>query len=218
MQKHRSNTNIPATTGGSQVISGAAVQAPATPVAAVDINTVRLRLNQLRTELRLAQEQQRDIVRNLTEGAPAAAQPGLEQQLASVQQQIVGIEGQITATQAQIGIAVNTHATTSAPDDYNYPVRDIHHGPDPAAVVTGLIVIFVLAPISWALARRILRRSVPAAALPPTLGEMPGRLERLEQAVDTVAIEIERISESQRFLTKLMAERQPAALSKGQST
>jgi hypothetical protein len=45
-----------------------------------------------------------------------------------------------------------------------------------------------------------LRRSVVA----------PGddRLERLEQAVESIAIEVERISEGQRFLTKLQTEQQ----------
>ena len=33
------------------------------------------------------------------------------------------------------------------------------------------------------------------------------RLQHLEQAVDAIAIEIERISEAQRFTTKLLAER-----------
>jgi hypothetical protein len=33
------------------------------------------------------------------------------------------------------------------------------------------------------------------------------RLERMEQAVDAIAIEIERISEGQRFTTKLLSER-----------
>jgi len=32
------------------------------------------------------------------------------------------------------------------------------------------------------------------------------RLERIEQAVEAMAIEVERISESQRYLTKLMSE------------
>jgi hypothetical protein len=36
------------------------------------------------------------------------------------------------------------------------------------------------------------------------------RLERLEHAVDAIAIEVERISEGQRFVTKVLAER-PAA-------
>jgi hypothetical protein len=33
------------------------------------------------------------------------------------------------------------------------------------------------------------------------------RLERIEQAVDAIAIEVERISEGQRFTTKLLADR-----------
>ncbi|HEU4995330.1 MAG TPA: hypothetical protein VFT29_10950 [Gemmatimonadaceae bacterium] len=37
------------------------------------------------------------------------------------------------------------------------------------------------------------------------------RLERIEQAVDSIAIEIERISEGQRFTTKLLSERTTSA-------
>ena len=37
------------------------------------------------------------------------------------------------------------------------------------------------------------------------------RFQRLEQAVDAIAIEVERISEGQRFVTKLLAERSAAA-------
>ena len=33
------------------------------------------------------------------------------------------------------------------------------------------------------------------------------RLERMEQAVDTIAIEVERVSEGQRFVTKVLAGR-----------
>ena len=44
--------------------------------------------------------------------------------------------------------------------------------------------------------------------------ELESRLERIEQAVDTIALEMERIGEGQRFVTKLLAER-PAAVSDG---
>ena len=40
--------------------------------------------------------------------------------------------------------------------------------------------------------------------------ELESRLERIEQAVDTIAIEMERIGEGQRFVTKLLAERSAA--------
>jgi hypothetical protein len=38
----------------------------------------------------------------------------------------------------------------------------------------------------------------------------PGGSERLEQAVEAIAIEVERISEGQRFTTRLLAERRDA--------
>lgn len=37
--------------------------------------------------------------------------------------------------------------------------------------------------------------------------DMAARLDRLEQAIDAVAVEVERVSESQRFLTKNLADR-----------
>jgi hypothetical protein len=44
-----------------------------------------------------------------------------------------------------------------------------------------------------------------------TLGQGDGavRLERMEQAIDAMAVEIERLSEAQRFHTKLLTERLP---------
>jgi hypothetical protein len=44
--------------------------------------------------------------------------------------------------------------------------------------------------------------------------EISGRLERIEQAVEAVAIEVERIAEAQRFSAKLMSEQQQRSLPK----
>jgi hypothetical protein len=41
----------------------------------------------------------------------------------------------------------------------------------------------------------------------PSVAITEARLERIEQAVDAIAVEIERISEGQRFTTKLLSER-----------
>lgn len=69
-----------------------------------------------------------------------------------------------------------------------------------------VFTIFVLCPIAVAVARSIWKRGTPAktTALP---ADTTQRLERMEQAMDSIAIEIERVSEGQRFVTKLMAER-----------
>jgi hypothetical protein len=53
----------------------------------------------------------------------------------------------------------------------------------------------------------MVRRKPAAKATPQALED--NRLARLEQAVESVAIEVERIGESQRFQAKLMAEKQP---------
>ncbi|MEO6447531.1 MAG: hypothetical protein ABIZ91_06970 [Gemmatimonadaceae bacterium] len=37
--------------------------------------------------------------------------------------------------------------------------------------------------------------------------EIAGRLDRLEQAIEAIAVEVERISEGQRFTTRLLSER-----------
>lgn len=62
--------------------------------------------------------------------------------------------------------------------------------------------IAVGAPLARAFARRMERESKTKVA-----PEVTSRLERIEQAVDAIAIEVERISEGQRFTTKLLTER-----------
>lgn len=41
----------------------------------------------------------------------------------------------------------------------------------------------------------------------PQIQQMDDRLSRIEQAIDAMAVEVERISEGQRFTTKLLSER-----------
>ena len=63
--------------------------------------------------------------------------------------------------------------------------------------------------IGYASARALARRieAKPTSSVP---GDVAARLERMEQAIDSIAIEVERISEGQRFTTKLLADRVPA--------
>ena len=68
-------------------------------------------------------------------------------------------------------------------------------------------VIALGIPIIRAFPRRFVDR--PPVA-PPLSADVENRLERIEQAVEAVAIEVEGLSESQRYLPKLMAE--PRAL------
>jgi hypothetical protein len=68
----------------------------------------------------------------------------------------------------------------------------------------GTAAVLILRPLMRAFANRFERRGAPPAALGP---EVSAQMQRLEQAIEAVAIEVERISEGQRFTTKLLAER-----------
>lgn len=92
------------------------------------------------------------------------------------------------------------------------------HGPFPGQekmmfsgfvlVVLAAVVIFY--PLMRAFARRLEGRGRPAEVIDAMSSE---RLQRIEQAIDAMAIEIERISEGQRFTTRLLAERVGSAVS-----
>jgi hypothetical protein len=72
---------------------------------------------------------------------------------------------------------------------------------------TFFITIAVIAlgvPLVRALTRRWDRPSLPAS----TQADVTARLERIEQAVEAIAIEVERIAEAQRFSARLMSEQQ----------
>jgi hypothetical protein len=75
------------------------------------------------------------------------------------------------------------------------------------------IVLFItmgVTAIGWPIARAIARK-MDRESLPPKIPlELQGRLERMELALDSIAVEVERISEGQRFTTKLLSERQQA--------
>lgn len=68
-----------------------------------------------------------------------------------------------------------------------------------------IAAIAILRPIMNAFGRRLERKAMPPAALPM---ETAQQIARIEQTVEAMAIEIERISEGQRFAAKLLAERE----------
>ena len=60
--------------------------------------------------------------------------------------------------------------------------------------------------------RRSNRSNIGAVPVSAPIASGEERLLRIEQAVDAIAVEVERISEGQRFLTKLQSERADRAL------
>ena len=67
---------------------------------------------------------------------------------------------------------------------------------------------YVVVSLTKAFVRRMELKhgTPPAGALTRLSGNIEERLSRIEHAVDAIAVEVERISEGQRFTTKLLSE------------
>ncbi len=76
-----------------------------------------------------------------------------------------------------------------------------------SGLICGTIVIGLVAQ-AWAASRA---HGGGGGSTPKRLDVLEERLFRLEQAIDAVAVEVERGSEAQRFTAKLLAERLAAA-------
>lgn len=78
----------------------------------------------------------------------------------------------------------------------------------PVVLFISIAATIIGFPIARAIGRKIERSNGQPASIPL---DVTARLERMEQAIDSIAVEVERISEGQRFTTKLLAERTSAA-------
>jgi len=129
----------------------------------------------------------------------------VDKQLADVQHEIASTYIQIDATNQEI------HELEAARDMARVgitvqppPMVDPNLGMDR---MVGAGAFLLLLPLVLAFARRIWRRGGAAVA---DIENSP-RLQRMEQAIESIALEVERIGEAQRFTTKLLADRQPDA-------
>jgi hypothetical protein len=74
----------------------------------------------------------------------------------------------------------------------------------PIAVFTMVVILALGIPLVKAFARRMESKSSLGGA---DIADQTARLARIESAVESMSIELERISEGQRFVTKLLADR-----------
>ncbi len=81
-----------------------------------------------------------------------------------------------------------------------------------AGIVLGcLTAIFVVGAIAWAAVKRRQQGALPEEAME----RIDSRMERIELAVDSIAVEVERVSEGQRFVTRLLADTQAERIGGG---
>lgn len=173
------------------------------PLTARDVAAIKARREELSDQLTSASSRRSRLVSQLNGTNNETARQGLEERIAILDRRMVQIETDIATTGQQL---------TSAPAGLLATTESAGRiGGLGAGQVTALSVVFtvvVLGPLAVGAALIMLRRSVKPTLPPAAFTQTAERLERLEGSVDAIAIEIERISEGQRFVTKLLSEAQ----------
>ena len=187
--------------GGTEVIS----LAPATMLTARDVAALKARRSELSNQLESVDGRRNRLLSQLRSNGDEVARKGLEDRLALLDKRQLQLESDLAETGRQLSsIPAGQVATTGERNVFG----SVNSAAEP--VLTGLFIIFVLGPLAVGLSKVMWRKATRSAPSPMLVGDTAQRLERLEQSVDAIAVEIERVSEGQRFVTKLLAEGQPA--------
>lgn len=181
-------------------VAGQAIGARSAPSASAIYEGFRAQRRELTSQLDELEGTRREITSQL-EDLPTGSldRAPLETRMTDIDARIKAVDQMLAANATQVSQAAGI------PGAIVEPPRIIQEGPPPEAyVLGGMFMVIVLLPISIAFARRIWRRSAATVTAFPR--EMMDRLLRMEQSIEATAVEVERIGEGQRFLTRLFTE------------
>ena len=199
--------NTPATPQPVRSIDGAREMSRA---SAADVyRAVKNERSELRGQLESLERKRSELSSTLSDSdTPAAAKAGLESRMKDVDARIVLVDQQIAQADAAVAKAASVPGAIVEPPPYvrNGPPEEIY-------AIPIVFTLCVLMPISIAYARRIWKRG--ATIVSPVPQKVQDRLDQLSEAVDSIGIEVERIGEGQRFMTRVLTDHNANRLGAG---
>jgi hypothetical protein len=159
---------------------------------------LRAKRSELSNQLESAASRRARLSASLA-GKDGADRAGIEARIAVLDKRMLQLESDIAETGRLMTLAPNSVVASTEAS------RGNRMDPDAVAALSAVFIIFVLAPIAFAATRMLWKRTSRTPA-PAISGDAAKRLERLEQGMDAIAIEVERISEGQRFVTRLLSQ------------
>lgn len=177
-----------------------------------ELEGLRAQRAELQSQIHALRESRAELSSTIERMGDSPGRPALQLRVAEIDQRILRLERQIDGINEQLA---------SAPAIAMSPVVTIPPRRDPVedafarnmVPMFGMFSTFFLLPLAIAFARLLWKRGTAVGAR-PSLNEhaMVARLDQLQTSVDAMSLEVERISEGQRYLTKLNAEKDKAAL------
>lgn len=172
------------------------------------LEAARAQRSELRNQLDRAEDLRDDLQQDLrqTSSGDAVGRAGLEARIRDTDARIASLDKEIAAADQRVAQAAAVPGATFEPPR----PRIVQQGPpEEFWFLSGMFIFLVMMPIAIAFSRRLWKRGMaPASNEVPA--ELTDRLSRMEQAIDAVAVELERVGEGQRYVTRVFAEQQHA--------
>ena len=184
---------------------GGQTQTLTIPRTRVEVEELLAQREELSDQLISVSARRRELASEVRNSNDPKTRAGVEDRLAILDQRILQLETDLATTGRQIASAPAGLMATA-----QHQMRGGGGGGDDfeEGLMIGGFSVLLLFPIALFFARRRWRGRF--AGHPAELGTDSGRrLAGLEQGMEAIAIEIERISEGQRFVTRLLSESQP---------
>ena len=173
------------------------------PMNEQEMKALRSQRAELSNQLNSAADRRKSLVRELTSTGNDVARAGLEARISVLDNRIIQLEREIDRTgRLVLGAPARLQGITGQQTPQGESWR-----PNDGAIIA-ISVVFTLAvlmPLAITAARVWWRRATGQAPSRRSRAE-ENRFEQLQQAVDSIAIEMERVSEGQRFVTRLLTE------------
>ena len=160
------------------------------------------RRSQISDQISSLNDRRGELVDNIRTAPDGVARTGVEERVRLLDQRLLQLESDLASTNSQLAMAVPE--LISIAETRNNPPSLPDDEFTPGLAVGSVSTLMVLGAVyGW---RRFRRKRRPSEPQPQLARDSNDRLERLEHGVEAIAIEVERISEGQRFVTKLLSE------------
>ena len=172
------------------------------PLTRADVRELTARRNAISDQLSNVSSRRSELAEEIATTTDGASRVGLQDRLRLLDSRILQLETDLATTGQQLaaapsGLQLETLQSQGDPDEGF--VEGVMAGGF-SVLAAGSILVFFMRR-RWKRRGRVVPQGTVAES---------ARMERLENGMEAIAIEIERISEGQRFVTKLLSEGQRA--------
>ena len=184
-----------------QLVGPEGTQALQIPKTADEVRALQEQRSQIGDQLDNVSSRRTDIARELAGTGAESARQGLQARIDILDQRILQLETDLARTGRELSMVSPEVLASTGWNDRRGDSSDFGEG----MAAGGFCALFFMSFVLLILRRRWKRRAAPARA-GALDSDSSQRLQRLEQGMDAIAIEIERVSEGQRFVTKLLSD------------